>query len=196
MEFEQGSPGSPDDQGRQLAWAKCGKSKFEMELRSVEAVVAALNAAEVRYLIVGGLAVNAHGYQRTTVDLDMVIQLHTENLLRGMKALGGLGYAPRIPVSIEQFSDPIQRESWRSEKGMLVFQLHSDQHKTTPIDIFVYEPFDFNFEYDRSIEESVAPGINARIIGFEVLLEMKRTANRLKDQVDLEALQKIAPYKS
>ncbi len=49
-----------------------------MELRSVEAVVAALNAAEVRYLIVGGLAVNAHGYQRTTVDLDMVIQLHTE----------------------------------------------------------------------------------------------------------------------
>lgn len=167
-----------------------------MELRSVEAVVAALNAAEVRYLIVGGLAVNAHGYQRTTVDLDMVIQLHTQNLLRGMKALGGLGYAPRIPVSIEQFSDPIQRESWRSEKGMLVFQLHSDQHKTTPIDIFVYEPFDFNFEYDRSIEEPVAPGINARIIGFEVLLEMKRTANRLKDNLDFEALKKIAPYKS
>jgi hypothetical protein len=27
-------------------------------------------------------------------------------------------------------------------------------------------------------------------------LEMKRTANRLKDQVDLEALQKIAPYKT
>jgi hypothetical protein len=78
LEFEQGSPGSPDDQGRQLAWDKCGKSIFEMELRSVEAVVAALNAAEVRYLIVGGLAVNAHGYQRTTVDLDMVIQLHTE----------------------------------------------------------------------------------------------------------------------
>ena len=196
MGFKTGSPGSPDDQGRQLAWAKCGKSKFEMELRSVEAVVAALNAAEVRYLIVGGLAVNAHGYQRTTVDLDMVIQLQAENLLNGLKALGGLSYAPRIPVSIEQFADPKHRESWRSEKGMLVFQLHSDLHKTTPIDIFVYEPFDFNFEYDRAIEEPVAPGINARIIGLEVLLEMKRTANRLKDQVDLEALQKIAPYKT
>ena len=170
-------------------------AKGEMELRSVEAVVGALNSAGVRYLIVGGLAVNAHGYQRTTVDLDMVIQLQTENLLSGLKALAGLGYAPRIPVSVEQFADPKQRESWRSEKGMLVFQLHSDHHKSTPIDIFVYEPFDFNFEYDRSIEEPVAPGINARIVGLEVLLEMKRAANRLKDQVDMEALQKIAPYK-
>jgi hypothetical protein len=76
---------------------------------------------------------------------------------------------------------------------MLIFQLHSDQHKTTPIDIFVYEPFDFNFEYDRSIEEPVAPGINARIIGLEVLLEMKRTANRIKYQVDFEALKKALP---
>ena len=43
--------------------------KIEMELRSIEAVVGALHAAGVRYLIVGGLAVLAHGYQRTTVDL-------------------------------------------------------------------------------------------------------------------------------
>jgi len=35
-----------------------------MEVRSVEAIVRALNAAEVRYLIVGDLAVNAHGYVR------------------------------------------------------------------------------------------------------------------------------------
>lgn len=43
-----------------------------MELRSIEAVLGALNAAGVRYLIVGGLAVNAHGYQRATMDLDLV----------------------------------------------------------------------------------------------------------------------------
>jgi hypothetical protein len=35
-----------------------------METRSIEAIVRALEAASVRYLIVGGLAVNAHGYSR------------------------------------------------------------------------------------------------------------------------------------
>lgn len=158
-------------------------------------MVGALNAAGVRYLIVGGLAVNAHGYQRTTVDVDLVIQLQQANLLTGLKVLGGLGYAPRIPVPAELFADPAIRESWRTEKGMLVFQLHSDLHRTTPIDVFVYEPFDFDVEYGAAVSEPVAPGVDARIIRLETLLEMKRTANRLKDLADLDALQKIAPYK-
>ena len=75
---------------------------------------------------------------------------------------------------------------------MLVFQLHSDQHRTTPVDVFVYEPFDFDSEYDQALLEPLAPGIDARIIRLETLLEMKRAANRLKD---LAALEKIAPYK-
>jgi hypothetical protein len=72
LDFEQGSPGSPEDQGRQLGRISFGMAKGEMELRSIEAVVGALNAAEVRYLIVGGLAVNAHSYLRATRGLDLV----------------------------------------------------------------------------------------------------------------------------
>ena len=75
-----------------------------MELRSIEAVVGALNTAGVRYLIVGGLAVMAHGYQRTTVDLDLVVQLLPQNLLTALQTLGSLGYVPRIPVSADQFA--------------------------------------------------------------------------------------------
>ena len=41
-----------------------------MEVRSVEAIITALNAAKVQYLIVGGLAVIAHGYERLTRDVD------------------------------------------------------------------------------------------------------------------------------
>ena len=44
-----------------------------MEVRSVEAIVRALNEANVRCLIVGGLAVNAHGYERFTNDVALVI---------------------------------------------------------------------------------------------------------------------------
>ena len=78
---------------------------------------------------------------------------------------------------------------------MLVFQLHSDQHRSTPVDVFVYEPFDFDSEYDQALLEPLAPGIDARIIRLETLLEMKPAANRIKNLADLEALEKISPYK-
>ena len=39
-----------------------------MTLTSLEQIVAALNSAGVRYLVVGGLAVAAHGYGRLTID--------------------------------------------------------------------------------------------------------------------------------
>ena len=46
-----------------------------MKLASFEAITRSLNTAGVRYLIAGGLAVNAHGYLRFTKDADLVIVL-------------------------------------------------------------------------------------------------------------------------
>ena len=51
---------------------------------AIERVLAALNAAEVRYLVVGGVAVVLHGYLRTTADLDLVVELETDNVLRAV----------------------------------------------------------------------------------------------------------------
>jgi hypothetical protein len=106
-----------------------------MELRSIEAVVGVLNAAEVRYLIVGGLAVNAHGYLRATRNLDLVIQLEPANLRRGLECLFEIGYRLAIPVSVEDFADAAKRETWRVEKGMIVLKLWSDDHRRTPVDV-------------------------------------------------------------
>lgn len=53
-----------------------------MRLASFEAIAEALEKAKVRYLVTGGLAVNAHGFLRFTKDVDLVIQLQTDNLRR------------------------------------------------------------------------------------------------------------------
>jgi hypothetical protein len=52
------------------------------------------------------------------------------------------------------------RQSWITEKGMVVFQLHSSRHPDTTIDLFVTEPFEFDAEYDRALvgELEVAAG--------------------------------------
>ena len=37
-----------------------------------------LNAANVRYVVVGGVATNLHGYVRATTDIDLIVDLQTE----------------------------------------------------------------------------------------------------------------------
>ncbi len=51
-----------------------------------EAIFKALNDANARYLVVGGLAVIAHGHVRATVDVDIVLHLEQGNVLRAMEA--------------------------------------------------------------------------------------------------------------
>ena len=121
-----------------------------MEVRSVEAIVKALNNAKVQYLIVGGLAVNARGFLRYTNDVDLGIALEPANFTAGFRALNGAGCNMKIPVTPEQFADPATREKWRSEKNMLVLQLWSDAHRATPVDVFIAEPFPFLEKQSRA----------------------------------------------
>ena len=159
-----------------------------MEIRSIEAIVRELEEASVRYLIVGGLAVNAHGYSRMTRDVDLVIQLESSNAQRGLEALLGAGYRLMIPEKPEAFADPAVRERWRIEKGMIVLKLWSDKHRRTPIDVFVYEPFDFDLEYAAAVWVEISPGLRAPIVSLPALLQMKRDAGRPRDLEDINEL--------
>ena len=62
-----------------------------MRKQSVEEIVRVLNAASVRYLIAGGLAVVAHGYLRFTADVDLILDLDEDNTRRALAALAGSG---------------------------------------------------------------------------------------------------------
>lgn len=160
-----------------------------MEVRSIEAVIRSLNEGRIRYVIVGGLAVNAHGYERLTRDLDLVIGLQPDNVLRGLRALLAIGYFPSIPVTPDQFADATLRDAWRREKSMLVLKLWSDIHRRTPLDVFVYEPFDFEYEYANADRMEVAPGLAAPFVTLGTLLAMKRQAARPQDLMDIAALE-------
>ena len=46
-----------------------------MRLEQVIEIVRCLNAASIRYIAAGGLAVNAHGFVRYTNDLDLIVSL-------------------------------------------------------------------------------------------------------------------------
>jgi hypothetical protein len=163
-----------------------------MKVASFEAIVRALNDGGVRYLVVGGLAVNAHGYLRFTKDVDLVIRLQTADIVAAFSALGDIGYQPSVPITAEQFADAEMREGWRRDKEMLVLKMWSDLHRETPVDIFVYEPFDFDREYERALTGNGQGDPPARFIGIPALIRMKEVAGRDSDLIDIGKLRQIA----
>jgi hypothetical protein len=154
----------------------------------LEQIFDALNGHRVRYLVVGGLAVAAHGHPRFTADVELVVALDRENALRTIQALGGLGYRPLAPVSSDAFADASVRHGWIEEKGMMVFQLLSAQRPETPIDLFVQEPFDFEAEYAIAPRMELAAGRSVPVVSYATLIAMKASARRPKDLEDITNL--------
>ena len=158
-----------------------------MKLASFEALVSALEGAGVRYLVAGGLAVNAYGYLRFTKDVDLVIQLVPENIERAFAELRKLGYRPMVPITASQFADAKQRESWIRDKGMQVLQFWSDAHRETPVDMFVRDPFVFDEEYQQALVRPLG-SIVVRFVTIPTLIRMKEQAGRPQDRIDIDQL--------
>jgi len=57
-----------------------------------------LEASKVRYLLVGGLAMNLHGVPRMTMDVDIILAMDEPNLQAFLKAANHLGLHPVAPV--------------------------------------------------------------------------------------------------
>lgn len=156
----------------------------------IERVLAALNQAQVRYLVAGGVAVVLHGYLRTTADLDLVVQLEPDNTRRALRALASLGYSPRAPVPAEEFADAGIREHWIREKNLEVFSLWSTENPGLEVDLFVREPFDFDEVYESS-KELPLETTTVRVVPRLVLIEMKKLAGRPRDLDDIRALEQL-----
>jgi nucleotidyltransferase AbiEii toxin of type IV toxin-antitoxin system len=152
-------------------------------------IFAALQATGVRYVVVGGVAVNLHGYQRFTKDIDLVIELIPDQALKALEALQTLGYKPNVPVKLSDFADPTIREGWVRDKGMMVFQMYSDQTRMS-IDIFVQYPVDFEELWSHGTKIDL-PETSLRIASIDHLVLMKRQAGRAQDLLDVEKLEKL-----
>lgn len=152
-----------------------------------------LNDAEVRYIVVGGIATILHGYVRATADVDLVIDLHTKEAQKAIRTLSGYGFKPQAPVDPMQFADADQRARWVDEKNMEVFSLFHPQHPGLTVDLFARHPIPFESLWSRSIVMDLG-GTRVRVCSIDDLIELKRLAGRSKDLVDIEKLSKIKSY--
>jgi predicted nucleotidyltransferase len=159
---------------------------------SLSRICRALGQHTVRYLLVGGHAVGAHGYARATQDIDLVVALDSQNARNAITALSGLGYRPIAPVDAHDFCDEKKRLSWVKEKKAVVFQLATGNVVDQPVDLFIQEPFSFEEEYAKATLIEYAPGVIIPVVSLAALIAMKVTAGRPRDLLDIDELKKMA----
>jgi hypothetical protein len=92
------------------------------------------------------------------------------------------------PVKAGDFAESTKRQEWIADKNIVVFSMRSDLHPDMPVDLFVSEPFDFDFEYERALVGELFPGAITRFVCLEALIRMKEATGRPKDQEDVRQL--------
>jgi predicted nucleotidyltransferase len=140
-----------------------------------------LTQADVRFVLVGGLAVNAWGYVRGTRDVDVVPDPSPENLTKLdalLRELGGrveVGGRLLDAISISTLLRSGDRTLVATDLGHL--------------DVLQGLPQIPSFRVlDEKAKEVDIDGLVVRVCSLEHLLEMKRSSDRAIDRVDLDAL--------
>lgn len=148
---------------------------------------AALLAARVRFVVVGGLAVLLHGVDRLTADVDLVIDLAPEAAREAVRALAAAGLRPALPVDPEQLADPDARSAWKRERGMEVFSFWDPANTRPAVDVFIEPPIPFE-ELWRDSKAVDLRGAMVHVASIDHLIRLKQLAGRAQDLADIERL--------
>lgn len=147
----------------------------------------AMNDAKIRYLVVGGVAVNLHGYSRFTGDLDVLVALDMTNLDRLGHLMEKRGFAQRLPIDVRRLSDRQQVQQWITEKGLTAYTFIDPTLPQFSLDILAGESMNFDAFDQKKVSIDIGE-LPVSVISIDDLIGMKRRANRQKDIEDIAAL--------
>lgn len=148
----------------------------------LQALLERLVGADVRFVLVGGLAVGAWGYVRGTRDVDVVPDPATENLERLDTVLRELD--GKVEVGERRLTADAISTFLRTGDRTLVAT------KLGPVDVLQGLPQIPSFAaLDAQASNVDIGGLRVRVCSLEHLLEMKRASERPRDRDDLEALE-------
>jgi predicted nucleotidyltransferase len=139
-----------------------------------------LNEYGVKYLVIGGYAVNFHGYPRYTRDIDFWIWMTKSNIDKLLRCLQEFGFGD-LNLKMEDFMSPEN-----------IIQLGYEPNR---IDLLVdVDGVSFEECYERR-KADIMGGIKVDILSRQDLVTAKTTAGRLQDLADAEQLKKLGQKK-
>src|SRR5659263_89418 len=160
-----------------------------------EEILRSMQKYGVRYLIMGGVAVNLHGVPRMTADLDITVDLTAENVDALLDALEEAGLKLSLPHDPHDLADPEERSRWQEEKHLdaLTFQSAGSEAPYREVDIVLEQQLDFGEMYEERVELQ-ADDIKISLISLPHLIELKQAIGRKQDLSDVESLKNCLLY--
>jgi hypothetical protein len=144
----------------------------------------ALDAAGVRYALVGGYAVALHGAVRGTVDIDLVLRWTLRDLESAETALRSIGLESRLPVtadSVFRF-----RDEYIANRNLIAWNFYNQQDLSEQVDIVILE----DLKGKRRVRVDTRDG-PVQVLSRKDLIAMKRASGRPQDLADVDALEKL-----
>lgn len=142
-----------------------------------ENLLVSLARAQVKFIVVGGVAVALNGFVRTTEDVDILIELSAENIQRLLDNLASFGDGHARELSLADFNE--------AEGAIRVVE-------DFPLDIFTVMR---GRKYSDLVDDVRVTRIGGTAIPFlspAGLILLKQDSSREKDQIDIAALRKLA----
>jgi len=135
----------------------------------------------VRMLMVGGGAVNFHGYQRHSADVDFWIETTEENFKKLVLVFNEMGY------EIDDFPENVKQQQ----------QNISIKFSPADLDLELITKFSVNKTFEEAYNDSEEVTVNDKtflrwnVLSLEDLITSKIKANRAKDLFDVQQLREI-----
>ena len=137
------------------------------------------NKHKVRMIMVGGGAVNFHGYQRHSADVDFWVDTTESNFNKLIKVFNEMEY------EITEFPKDVKN------------QLQNISVKFSPIDLNLelITKFSSNNSFEEAYKNSVLAEVKGNkllkwyVLSYKDLIDSKIRANRPKDLLDIQQLQ-------
>jgi hypothetical protein len=133
--------------------------------------------------MVGGGAVNFHGYRRHSADVDFWIRTSEENLKKLIRVFNSMGY------EIDHFPDEVLKQKQNISVKFSPVE---------PLNLELITRFSVNKSFDEiynnadiSIIEKQGKKIKVKVMSYDDLIMSKIKSNRPKDLLDIQELERI-----
>jgi hypothetical protein len=154
---------------------------FQPWEENINSFVTLANRYKVRMLMVGGAAVNFHGYQRHSADVDFWIETTEENFKKLVIVFNEMGYEiDDFPLAVKQ-----------QQQNISVKFSPEDLNLELITNFSVNKSFEEAYRDSEITEVSNNQFLRWNVLSLEDLITSKVKANRPKDLLDIQQLREI-----
>lgn len=158
-----------------------------------EEILREFQKQKVKYILVGGIAVNLLGSFRNTADMGILVEMSDDNLAKIVKILKKKGYRVKQPVDPVGIADKKTREDWIKNKHMRAFNFYKDS-ELKEVDIIIKSSISYEKAKDDIIRIK-SGDITLPVISIDNLIKMKKNTGRDIDKLDIKTLKRIKKLK-